>query len=276
MAPEAQQPEPWDGVDRRTKQLPVGPTALTIANRVVADGKTAVDQDDVREGDLENTILRTRVEGILDLATSDEAKHDIKPTGEASNQSEAQPTELTPEQKEQAWFVKFKVRFESLPELHQGVEWADVEESLKADPEQLRKLQALDEKGHDMNVFGEENGEFVFASGWSDYNKVSTEHRNIAYDLEGQKLAEKQGYTPAGNAVDIAESMGADLADPKFHEQLRKEIAVNGWAWLKTDAATRTIGVAFIGNYVGIRRDAADTHYDRGSFRAALRVKKTA
>jgi hypothetical protein len=126
-----------------------------------------------------------------------------------------------------------------------------------------------------MNVFGEENGEFVFVSAWSNYREVSEDHRNITYDLEGQRLAEEQGSPPTGNAVDIAKSMGVDLADPKFHEQLWNCVSVNGRAWLKTDDATRkTTGDAFCGRGHGYDPRSASSHIAYCSFRAALRVKK--
>lgn len=181
--------------------------------------------------------------------------------------------ELSPEEVD-AFRGELKTRFDALPQLHNGVKWADVEKSLKADPESMAKLQALDANGHAMNVFGEEKGEFIFASGWDNYEKVSAEHRNIAYDLESQKLAEKNGYNPKGNAMDIAKALGVDLADPNFHEQLRKAIEVNGRAWVKTDAATRKSGYAFFGYYGGICKYYAYDYNDDGSFRAALRVKK--
>lgn len=106
----------------------------------------------------------------------------------------------------------------------------DVETSLKADPESMRKLQALDEKGHKMNVFGEENDEFIFASAWGDYKEVSEDHRNIVFDAEAQRsLAENHpNETCNGNATDIAKVLGVDLADPKFNEKLIKEIR-GGW-----------------------------------------------
>lgn len=189
--------------------------------------------------------------------------------------------ELSPEQ---VWLNQFKVRFDdpALKKLHEGIQWTDIENSLKADPEAMRKLQALDEKGHAMNVFGEENGEFIFASAWDNYSKVSADHRNITYDLEGQILAESLGYTPTGNAVSIiAAIMGVKedeaeryLADPALHEQLRKVIGVNGFAWLKTDAATRKTGRAFHGDGRGCYRYYANNYFGYGSFRAALRVKR--
>ena len=52
--------------------------------------------------------------------------------------------ELSPEQ---AWLAQFKARFDALPQLHAGVEWADVEKSLLADQEAVRKLMKLDAAG---------------------------------------------------------------------------------------------------------------------------------
>jgi len=187
--------------------------------------------------------------------------------------------ELSPEQV--AWLGELKTRFDALPQLHKGVEWADVEKSLRADPESMARLQALDEKGHKMNVFGEKNGEFIFVSAWDNYEQVAPDHRNIAYDTEGQKLAEKNGYKPNGNAVSIIArimSVKEDeavnyLADPGFHEQLRKAIAVNGWAWLKTNAAIRKAG-AFTGDRDGLGSINTGNPDAYGSFRAELWVKK--
>lgn len=196
-----------------------------------------------------------------------------------ADEPDAIAKEVTPEQE---WLIALKTRFDDLPQLHEGVVWPDVQKSLIADPESMAKLQALDEKGHAMNVFGEENGEFIFASCWTDIEEVSADHKNITHDLKAQKLAEKQGHKPSSNAVSIiAKIMGVKedkasnyLADPKFHEQLIKVIAINGGAWLKTDAATRETGSALCGNRYGIRKYDARDHGDLGSFRAAVRVKK--
>lgn len=187
--------------------------------------------------------------------------------------------ESTPEQR---WLGRLKIRFMALPKLHEGIAWADVERSLKADPESMGKLQALDAQGHQMNVFGEDGDTFVFVSAWCNREHVAPGHKNIVYDREGQELVEEQGHQPNGNAVTIiAEIMGVEeeeagkyLADPKFHEQLRGLVAVYGWAWLKTDAATRASGLAFGGVEDGIRRGNAGARSVRGSFRAELRVKK--
>ncbi|MCK9186013.1 DUF4256 domain-containing protein [Candidatus Gracilibacteria bacterium] len=194
-------------------------------------------------------------------------------------------TELTPEQ---TYLQQIKADFDSLPHLHPGVEWIDVEKSLQKDPESLRKLGAFNAKGHKMNVVGEENGEFIFVSAWSNYEEVSPDHRNITFDLEGQKLAESKGYRPIGNAVSIiANIMGVKedearnyLADLKFYEQLDNAIDVKGGAWLKTDKTWRERGDAYCASHLsllcGSSRRLADYLSARTSFRAELRVKKAA
>lgn len=191
--------------------------------------------------------------------------------------SEVGENTLTPEQQEN-FLSRLKVRFAALHRLHQDINWIEVEKSLKVDPEAMRILHALDEKGHDMNVLGEENGELIFVSGWIDYRNVSEDHRNIVFDKKAQDYLAKHYpmETCNGNAVDIVRALGADLADLNFHEQLRILTDANGWAWLKTDAVTRESGYAFGGiNYVGFKGNDASNHGDNGSFRAELRVKKT-
>jgi len=173
-----------------------------------------------------------------------------------------------------SWLAEFHTRFDALKKLHPEIKWADVEKSLKVNPEALAKLLALDEKGHAMNVFGTEYGEFVFASAWDDFEKVASDHRNIAYDLEGQKESEKKGNKPNGNAVDIATAMGVDLADKSLTEQLIAAIKVNGWAWVKTDAATRKAGEAFDSGENGIELNDPYNHSRDGSFRASLKINK--
>jgi hypothetical protein len=187
---------------------------------------------------------------------------------------------LTPERsKVEVHLGELKTRFGAMPQLHEGIQWADVEKSLRADPESMAKLQALDAKGHSMNVFGEENGEFIFASAWRNYEQVSEDHRNIVFDKEAQeKLAREFRLESCnGNAIDIARALGVDLADTKLHEQLSKVklVTLTGRAWLKTVAAIRQDGDACSGSQDGtIMRHNACNHSVLGSFRAELRVKK--
>lgn len=179
------------------------------------------------------------------------------------------PTEGAEETPEQLYLGELKARFYTLPELHEGVEWADVERSLEADPKSREKLIALDALGHKMNVFGVKNGEIVFRSAQTDVTQIAAEHRNIMYDKKAETYYPQ--YTPNGNAEDVANSMGVELADKELYEQLRVQA---GWVYLKTDATTRKAGYAVYGSNAGVGKSDAGNHMYSGSFCAALRVKK--
>lgn len=220
------------------------------------------------------------VQGLRNLVHGDFAR-----LGEekVAGQSEAG---LSPEQKQEQWLGAFRERFNRLSALHEGITFTDVEKSLKADPESMRRVQALDEKGHEMNVFGfdKENNEFIFASAWNNYESIAADHRTITYDPAGQKLAKDNGYHPNGNAISIiAKIMGCEekdagkyLANRELHNQLRAALGndINGWAWLQTDDARRKTGYALYGHNGGVGLNVAYGHGGLGSFRAALRVKR--
>lgn len=180
--------------------------------------------------------------------------------------SERTGTEVAPEQ---AWLREFKARFDALPELHKGVQWADVVKTLKANPDAEGKLKTLDENGFEMNVFGEKNGEIVFRTAQTDVTQIAAKYRTIMYDQKAQ--TDYPEYQVNGNAEEIAASMGVELADRELYEQFRIQ---NGWVWLKTDAATRKAGYAFDGLNLGVFQYYANDHNVYGSFCAALRVKK--
>ncbi|KKT74613.1 MAG: hypothetical protein UW70_C0049G0006 [Candidatus Peregrinibacteria bacterium GW2011_GWA2_44_7] len=201
----------------------------------------------------------------------------VEPTGH----EDAKAQERAPEA---VWIGQFKTRFYAFPQLHKGIRLEEVERALKADPEGLRSLQAFDAKGHQMNVFGEENGEFIVASAWDNVEQVAADHRDIVFDPEAQQvLTDHYPYEECnGNAVSIiAKIMGVEedkardyLADQKLSEELRKAVDLMGWAWLKTDAETRKAGNAFNGDNDGFSRFVEHYHSASGSFRVALRFKK--
>ncbi len=174
---------------------------------------------------------------------------------------------LTKEQK--AELKLLKANFDSLPDLHEGIKWEEVEKALIASPDAINKLMALDEKGHEMTVFGEKNGEIQFRSAQTDVTKIAEEHRTIMYDKKAQ--TDYPHFNVNGNTEDLAKSMGVELADEELYEKLRVK---NGRVWLKTDAATRKTGYAFNGSYDGISKKFANYRNVIGSFCAALRVKK--
>ena len=172
-----------------------------MAKTVSPELRIAAAQAVLSEGNIEvSEVLRDRREETLALVQRLLASAGIQvtfSTPEADEPNElavelgqavAPDTELSPEQQEQAWLGAFKPALMRSPQLHKGIEWTDVEKSLKADPEAMRKLQALDEKGHEMNVFGEKNGEIQFRSAQTDVTKIAPEHRTIMFDKSPDQL----------------------------------------------------------------------------------------
>lgn len=207
--------------------------------------------------------------------------------GEDAETMQADIRARVAELQDEAQLASIKKRFDALPGLHPGIEWADVQAALLKDPETLRKIMAFDAKGHAMNVMEEENGEFVFVSCWTDYRQVSSDHRNIVFDRKAAEALGSRYPDKNRNAVKIVGDMGAELADEKYHNQLRgvtgdekyhnqlsRVPGVNGWVWLKTDESTREAGDARVGYDYGVYPDLAYLHHFHGSFRAELRVKK--
>jgi len=210
--------------DRRQNERPTPPED-------VAEARLAALK--FREGDDEKAILLAMANkinkryGVVLGDTESPERHEKGPssaqTDAGTKPSESQKPELSPEQK---YLEELKTRFDAMPNLHKGVKWEDVEKSLKKDPEAMRKLQALDEKGHEMNIFRSENdGEIQFRTAQRDVTKIAAKYRTIMYDTKAETDYPK--YRANGNAVDIAKSMGVELADKKLYEQLD---TVPNWA----------------------------------------------
>ena len=90
------------------------------------------------------------------------------------------------------------------------------------------------------------------------------------YDQQAEK--DNPQYEGTHNAIDLAASLGCELADPELYEQLRVQ---NGWVWLKTDAQTRKSGRALFGYRYGVSfYEDPYNYYDTGALCPSLRVKK--
>ena len=149
---------------------------------------------------------------------------------------------LTPEQAEEL-LGTLKERFENNKERHKGIEWSQVESRLnEASPEKLWSLNEMERTGGEPDVVGivEETGEVEF---W-DCSKESPEgRRNLSYDREGQEVAEKEGKSPAGNAIDIADDMrlGGILNEEQIKKlsKLVKDLFRASLSWVDTSEETR-------------------------------------
>jgi hypothetical protein len=173
------------------------------------------------------------------------------------------------------WLLGFENRFEEKSNLHPGIKFEDVKRSLLLDPKSMEIFMFLDSFGHEMNVFGEEDGTFIFVSAWLDFKNVSPEHRWLIYDSLAKN--EKEDYLNPlcrGDATSIVHQLGVSLAYAKYHLKLIELYLVRGRAWLHTSRSDRIKGNANIGNVDSVFQVSPDVCFDFGSFRAMGFVKR--
>ena len=100
--------------------------------------------------------------------------------------------ELSPEQRE-ALLWTLEARFEKNMNRHQGLEWAEVQARLAANPEKLWSLDEMERTGGEPDVVGHDKktGEYIFYDCSAESPKG---RRNVCYDGEGQEEREKKEH----------------------------------------------------------------------------------
>lgn len=166
-------------------------------------------------------------------------------------------------------------RFNKYMNRHKSLKWADVETRLEAHPEKLWSLHEMERTGGEPDVVGldKKTGEYVFydCSPESPKGRVS-----ICYDREG--LESRKEHKPAGNAIDMAASMGIELLNEEEYHELQKlgDFDLKTSTWVKTPADLRKLGGALFGDRrfgrVFIYHNGAQSYYSARGFRGVLRV----
>lgn len=174
---------------------------------------------------------------------------------------------------------RLQQRFEANSERHEGVNWADVQRSLEADPAKLWSLQEMENSGHAPDVYMEDDGAYYFGTCSVETPEA---HRNIVFDAAAEEWlrTNRPQETCNGNAVDIAAAMGIDLMDETQYRHLQTlgRFDAQTWSWLKTLDEIRKRGDALCGDrddvYVRVLQRVADYLYLPRAFRGSLRVSK--
>lgn len=127
----------------------------------------------------------------------------------------------------------------------------------------------------DVISYDKKTGEYIFY----DCSKEAPQGRvNVCYDREGQRFREGKGLHLAGNAVDMAASMGIELLNEKQYRQLQKlgEFDMKSSSWIKTPDNIRKKGGALFADRrygkVFFYHNSAPTFYRNRSFRGVLRI----
>jgi hypothetical protein len=182
--------------------------------------------------------------------------------------------DLSPEQREEL-LTALQSRFERNMNRHQGLEWAQVQARLEANPEKLWSLHEMERTGGEPDIVGRDKktGEYIFCDCSVESPKG---RRSLCYDREA--LESRKENKPKGSAVDMAAVMSVELLTEEQYRELQKlgNFDTKTSNWVKTPPDIRKLGGALFCdrrfNTVFVYHNGAESYYAARGFRGSLRV----
>ncbi len=182
--------------------------------------------------------------------------------------------ELSPEQRNQLLGL-LKTRFEKNMNRHKGMEWADAQAKLEANPEKLWSLREMEKTGGEPDIVGrdEKTGEYIFYDCSPESPKG---RRSLCYDREA--LESRKENKPKDNAMDLAAAMGVELLTEAQYRELQTlgNFDTKTSSWVNTPSEIRKLGGALFCdrrfNTVFVYHNGAESYYAARAFRGSLRV----
>jgi len=168
-----------------------------------------------------------------------------------------------------------KVRFGQNVHRHRGLDWADVEARIAANPSAMSSLNAMEQSGGEPDVAGYDSttDEFFFI----DCSKETPKGRvSVCYDRAG--LESRKEHRPTTSAIDMAAEMRIDLMTEAEYASLQElgEFDLKTSSWLKTPPELRGLGGAIYGERrygrVFVGHNGAQSYFGVRGFRGILRV----
>lgn len=182
--------------------------------------------------------------------------------------------ELAPEQREELLKV-LKTRFEKNMNRHKGIQWADVQAKLEANPEKLWTLDEMEITGGEPDVVGYDKttDQYIFIDCSPETPKG---RRSLCYDRAAWES--RKEHKPQNSAIDLATEMGIAILTEEQYRELQQlgKFDTKTSSWLETPADIRALGGAIFGDYrfgrVFIYHNGAESYYAARGFRGSLRV----
>ncbi|GAA0331038.1 DUF4256 domain-containing protein [Bacillus carboniphilus] len=183
-------------------------------------------------------------------------------------------TELSQQQREELLQV-LKNRFEKNMNRHEGLEWANIQEKLEANPEKLWPLYEMERTEGEPDVVGydEKTDEYIFY----DCSKESPKgRRSVCYDREALEARKK--HKPENSAIDMAADMGIEMLSEEQYRKLQTlgNFDLKTSSWVQTPANIRGLGGALFCDRrydtVFVYHNGADSYYAARGFRGSLKV----
>lgn len=172
-------------------------------------------------------------------------------------------------------FGILKARFEKNMKRHKGLEWANVQKKLEANPGKIWSLNEMEMTGGEPDVIGynKKTGEYVFYDCSAESPKG---RRSFCYDHEA--LEKRKENKPQNSAVEMAAEMGIELLTEEQYMELQQLGAfdLKTSSWVKTAPEVRKLGGAISGELrfgrVFIYANSAESYFAARGFRGSLRV----
>ncbi|MNO20936.1 hypothetical protein D3C76_106970 [compost metagenome] len=182
--------------------------------------------------------------------------------------------QLSQEQHEELLNI-LKARFEKNRTRHEGLDWANVQAKLEAQPEKCWSLHEMEKTGGDPDVVGHEDktDEYIFYDCSAESPKG---RRSICYDREA--LDSRKEHKPQNSAIDMASAMGIELLTEEQYRELQKlgGFDLKSSSWVITPASIRKLGGAIFCDRrydtVFVYHNGAESYYGARGFRGSLRV----
>ncbi|MFW9850049.1 MAG: DUF4256 domain-containing protein [Candidatus Thorarchaeota archaeon] len=195
----------------------------------------------------------------------------------------SQKKELSSKQREDL-LNTLQSRFEKNMNRHKGLEWTKVQTKLHSSSDKLWSLNEMERTGGEPDVisYDKKTDEYIFY----DCSAQSPEGRRyVCYDRKGQEVKQKQKSTKsvksgglAGNAIDMATTMGVELLTEKGYRELQKhgDFDTTTSSWVQTPPDVRELGGALFCDRrygkVFVYHNSAPSYYGVRGFRSSLRV----
>lgn len=168
-----------------------------------------------------------------------------------------------------------KTRFEKNMKRHNGINWADVQARLDANPQKCWSLNEMELTEGEPDVVGmdQSTGEYLFYDCSAESPKG---RRSLCYDREA--LESRKEHRPENSALDLAESMGIEiLTEEQYRElQLLGNFDLKTSSWIKTPSNIRERGGALFCDrrydHVFTYHNGASSYYAARAFRGFLKI----
>lgn len=182
--------------------------------------------------------------------------------------------ELSPKQREELLGI-LKTRFEKNIIRHKGIEWANVQKKLEANPDKLWSLNEMEttEGEPDVVAFDKKTGEYVFYDCSAESPKG---RRSFCYDREA--LDARKEHKPKNNVIELAAAMGIELLTEEQYRELQQlgKFDTKTSSWVKTPSKIREHGGAIFCDrrydHVFVYHNGAESYYAARGFRGAIRI----